>query len=174
MENILYEYRFDIPLFLLYMIPVLIGAGLIVAGAILCRNGKRRVIGVIMFIISFLLFIPVPEIAYMINDHIIISDAIKNGTYSMVSGYVSDLNETEKDGTPVMRFKISDVRFEYEDNGQVSGYHKLKSKGGVISGDGQYLTVRYMQISRPYRIPDLFDNRKENYIAIIYISELQE
>ena len=59
-------------------------------------------------------------------------------------------------------FEINGVYFSYSDYEIQQGYHNAKSHGGVISGDGQYLKIGYVQ---PYPF-----SRNDN--VIVYIEEL--
>ena len=58
--------------------------------------------------------------------------------------------------------RIISEYFSYSDYEIQQGYHNAKSHGGVISGDGQYLKIGYVQ---PYPF-----SRNDN--VIVYIEEL--
>ena len=94
MENVLYEYRFDTGGFLSVFIPLIIGLIVLVAAVLIGAKWKRRVVGIILFIVAFVLCgATVSQVANMICDHVTVSKAIENGTYKVVEGYVSDFKE---------------------------------------------------------------------------------
>ena len=111
----------------------------------------------------------------MISDHVTVSNAIKNGTYGVVEGYVSDFKEPKDNEDGFESFKINNVVFNYYGDSRFCGYHTPKSKGGVITGNGQYLTVKYAVVQRPANnalliIPNGYDYQT----VIIYIAEKTE
>lgn len=176
MENVLYEYRFDTGGFLSVFIPLIIGLTVLVAAVLIGAEWKRRVVGIILFIVAFVLCgVTVSQAANMISDHVTVSKAIENGTYKVVEGYVSDFKEPKDNEDEFESFKINNVVFNYYGDSRFCGYHIPKSKGGVITGDGQYLTVKYVVVSRPANNALLIAPKGYDYqTVIIYIAEKTE
>lgn len=73
-----------------------------------------------------------------------------NGQYEIVEGYVQNFIPMPPEGHSNEMFDIGDVHFEYSDNLIVLGYHKTKTNGGVIRGNGQYLKVGYVYFNESY------------------------
>jgi predicted secreted protein len=69
-----------------------------------------------------------------------------SGEYSIVSGKVHDF---ESDGKKE-EFYIDDVQFTYYKSSWL-GYHRFKDDGGVITGDGQQVTIGYL----PYGVDNV-------------------
>ena len=84
------------------------------------------------------------------------------GNYETVEGYVENFDPMPYDGGKRESFEINGVKFVYSDYATVSGYHKAKSHGGVIKGDGQHLRIRYIYLDEQYGN------------VIMYIEQLQE
>ena len=88
--------------------------------------------------------------------------AYHRGDYEVVEGYVENFVPMPYEGHGEESFEINGVYFSYSDYEIQQGYHNAKSHGGVISGDGQYLKIGYVQ---PYSL-------SENRNVIVYIEEL--
>ena len=88
--------------------------------------------------------------------------AYRCGEYEVVEGYVENFDPMPYEGHSNESFEINGVYFSYSDYAIQQGYHNAKSHGGVISGDGQYLKIGYVQ---PYPF-----SRNDN--VIVYIEEL--
>jgi hypothetical protein len=88
--------------------------------------------------------------------------AYERGDYQIVEGYVENFDPMPSNGHSKESFEINGVYFSYSDYEVRQGYHNAKSHGGVISGDGQYLKIGYVQ---PYPF-----SRNDN--VIVYIEEL--
>ena len=83
----------------------------------------------------------------------------KNGKYNTISGYVENFDPMPPHGHKEETFTINGVGFAYSDYSTIQGYNNAKSKGGVITGNGQHLKIRYINYNDSNRI--------------MYIEELQ-
>ena len=97
-----------------------------------------------------------------IRMHSKIVGAYKHGDYEIVEGYVENFDPMPYEGHADESFEINGIYFSYSDYEIQQGYHNAKSHGGVISGDGQYLRIGYVQ---PYSL-------SKNDNVIVYIEEL--
>lgn len=88
--------------------------------------------------------------------------AYKRGEYEVVEGYVENFDPMPYTGHSYESFEINGIYFSYSDYVIQQGYHNSKSHGGVISGDGQYLKIGYVQ--------QHFFSKDDN--IIVYIEEL--
>ena len=70
--------------------------------------------------------------------------AYEEGRYASVEGYVEDFIPMPAEGHAQEAFQINGIEFEYSDYTVLQGYNKTKVYGGVISGNGQHLKVRYI------------------------------
>lgn len=68
----------------------------------------------------------------------------REGQYETVEGYVENFVPMPREGHANESFEIDGVYFEYSDGHITQGYHNAKSHGGVITGDGQHLRIRYI------------------------------
>ena len=59
-------------------------------------------------------------------------------------------------------FEINGVKFSYSDYNIHPGYNNTKSHGGVITGNGQHLKIRYVYFN------EVYGN------IIMYIEEIRE
>ena len=66
------------------------------------------------------------------------------GEYQVVEGYVENFNPLSEGGREVESFEINGVKFSYSIYSIQMGYNKNKTHGGVITGDGQHLRIRYI------------------------------
>ena len=94
------------------------------------------------------------------NEYKTIAAVMENGNYQTVEGYVENFDPMPPEGHKRESFIINGVNFSYSDSDVMQGYHQAKSKGGVITGDGQHLEIRYTNY------------RKNN--VILYIKQLDE
>ena len=177
MENVLYDYHFNFH----YVMPELIafssGATVLIAGIILFIKLKNRKHAKIAGIIAMMLSSPIMSmsvfyISTAVHDHVIIKNAIKNGTYESITGYVEELSENNDDGYTVLRFKIDDFNIRIVGSPGQSGYDTMPSKGGVINQNGQRLTINYVMIFREVIPNTHYAGEKEYTTAIIKITAL--
>lgn len=89
-----------------------------------------------------------------------LNTAYQAGTYNTAEGYVDHYAYPAPGTKNDECFRINGVYFSYSDTLLSAGYNTPKDKGGVISGNGQYLKVGYVY----------FDDIHRN--VIIYIEEL--
>lgn len=162
MGTILYEvsYQFDfvavIPLLMLIiiaLIPVLEKK----------RYGRTMPVGGKIFLTviwCFVLAITVFTGKYQLDMYHTVTNAYKSGEYQIVEGYVENFDPMPPEGRKVESFDINGVHFSYSDRVIMTGYHEPQYKGGVITGDGQYLKIGYIYV----------DGRLGN--IIVYIEEL--
>ena len=73
--------------------------------------------------------------------------AYQRGEYRTVEGYVTEFDPMPASGHAHESFTIDSVYFEYSDYVVQFGYHNAKSRGGVITGDGQHLKIGYTEYS---------------------------
>ena len=65
----------------------------------------------------------------------------KDSAFQTIEGEVS----VYKTDSVVESFEINGVEFKYTEKDMMLGYNKIKEKGGVILGDGQYIRIGYIQ-----------------------------
>lgn len=70
--------------------------------------------------------------------------AYQEGQYMTVEGYVEDFVPMPAEGHAHETFQINGIPFDYSDNSALQGYNNTKVHGGVISGNGQHLKIRYI------------------------------
>ena len=162
MGNVLYEvaYQYDfhafIPLLMLILIPLLSKIEEKRYGKTHAK-GKKILLSVIW---CFVLAITVLVGKHQITMYYTVTDAYKSGQYQIVEGYVENFDPMPPEGHKEESFEINGVHFSCSDYTVMTGYHNAKSKGGVITGDGQYLKVGYIY----------YDSSRGN--IIVYIEEL--
>ena len=88
--------------------------------------------------------------------------AYNEGCYELVEGYVENFDPMPYEGHDFESFEIDGVKFFYSDYNVTVGYNKTKSHGGVISGNGQHLRIKYIYLDESYGN------------VIMYIEQLQE
>lgn len=150
MTNVLYEvtYRLDRGM----LIPFIVAAGFLFffvreIKAIRCeKTAKGHRVNLCIFFIGLALgfVVCVIEIVSQIDMYQNIVAAYHNGQYATVEGYVEDFVPMPAEGHAHETFQINGVAFDYSDNTALQGYNKPKVHGGVISGDGQHLKIRYI------------------------------
>jgi len=102
------------------------------------------------------------ETIMQVNMYNGIIGAYHRGEYEIVEGYVENFDPMPYSGHAVESFEINGIYFSYSDYTARQGYHNAKSHGGVISGNGQYLKIGYVQ----------YYFNSENQNVIVYIEEL--
>lgn len=128
--QVLYEIKVDFVLKLI--LTALIGAAVFTAALIYFKSRLYALTaGAIMLVFSFfiLAFSSVKVYCeYKTNNYYEIAGAVQNFV-------TSDDSES---------FSVENVEFSYKD-GSGAGYNTVQSSGGVISGDGRYIYIRYVK-----------------------------
>ena len=91
--------------------------------------------------------------------------AYQDGNYLIVEGYVENFHPMPAEGHDSEEFDLNGVHFEYSDFTAQQGYHNARSRGGVITGDGQHLRIGYITMDSATG-NQMLDN------VIVYIEEL--
>ena len=82
---------------------------------------------------------------WLINDYRDFTNSYNIENIRTTSGYVENFYPMPSDEHRNESFTLNSVYFSYSDTSQMQGYHTLRSKGGVITGDGQHLEIKYMK-----------------------------
>ena len=158
METTLYELSFDFSKALGFFIVLSVGLVFFFADKII---GKRtatyvnidrrtkeisprvvkiifRSIGVFCLIV-FLVFFGVHIRQY--NEY---KTRLKTNNVSVVEGYVENYNPLPAYEKGTENFEINGIYFAYTDASSTNGYHTTANRGGVITGNGQYLKIKYV------------------------------
>ncbi len=94
---------------------------------------------------SFVTIISIIVTISMIYQYKNISDKYNNGDYLTVDGLVENFVPMPYSGHSDETFDINGVNFAYSDfDLSQTGYNISKSHGGVITGNGQHLYIRYI------------------------------
>ncbi len=112
-------------------------------------------LGVLLFLIST---------CGMIAEHIDYSKALENGDIHCVEGYIENFHPMPYEGHDVEHFEIDGIYFEYTDYEIMNGYNQTSSHGGVITENGQYLKIKYIEST--------YDSGEGRNI-ILYIAEIE-
>lgn len=107
----------------------------------------------------FVFFLSAVAFIFQFNMYNKIVGAYNRGEYRTVEGYVENFHPMRKS---YETFDINGVEFSYSDYNLHKGYNNTKSHGGVITGDGQHLKIRYVY----------FNETSGN--IILYIEEIPE
>jgi len=70
--------------------------------------------------------------------------AYEDEQYKTVEGYVEDFVPMPAEGHAHETFQINGIEFDYSDNTALQGYNNTRVFGGVVTGNGQHLKVRYI------------------------------
>ena len=76
--------------------------------------------------------------------------AYYSGEYQTVEGYVENFHPMPSDGKSKETFDINGVEFAYSDYNIHPGYNKSQYHGGVITGNGQHLKIKYVFFNETY------------------------
>lgn len=150
MSNVLYEIIYRIDRAALIPFLVLLGSAyLFVKEARTIRaehtaKGHRVKIVICSFGLVVNLFVSGVLIASQIDMYQNIVATYRNGHYETVEGYVEDFVPMPAEGHAHETFQINGIVFDYSDNTALQGYNNTKVYGGVISGNGQHLKIRYI------------------------------
>lgn len=152
MGTVLYELSFRlesamlIPLIMLIMIPL-------VPWQQRRRYGRRTGLGAKIFLGVMWCLVLVTEIfagSQQWKLHRTVQDAYSSGNYQTVEGYVENFDPMPAEGHKQESFDVNGVHFSYSDYLIQPGYRNARSKGGVISGNGQHLKIGYLWYNEAY------------------------
>ncbi|MBR6745396.1 MAG: hypothetical protein IKM00_09315 [Clostridia bacterium] len=76
--------------------------------------------------------------------------AYRRGEYETVEGCVENFDPMPYHGKKKESFEIGGVKFFYSDYNDHPGYHRSRSHGGVIKGNGQRLKIGYVYVNETY------------------------
>ena len=69
---------------------------------------------------------------------------MKTDEIYVVEGYVENYHPMPYEGHDTEHFEIDGVYFEYSDYTIMNGYNISASHGGVVTNNGQYLKIKYI------------------------------
>ena len=144
-SHVLYEATFSFDFFWLILLILPIGIAFVTFKQYekAKQTGKpSNKLGTGMGIFALLVVLVV--IGIVVPDQIKMYDATvgayKRGEYEIVEGYVDHFDTDPKRWED---FTVGDVHFEYGYQEMRFGYHNIRQKGGVITGNGQHLKIGY-------------------------------
>ena len=165
MENVLYEFHFNYFNLLFLLIPFILGV-VFVFNRQLVSGGKAipRILSIIFCIVGVAVFILGIDImsSYM-HDYNTYKELLETNQVEIVEGEVENFHAQPKEGHDSEHFEINGVNFVYSNFIVSNGYNKPKCYGGVISGDGQKLRIKYIQE----------ESDGEMFNTILYIEQLE-
>ncbi len=171
-EQILYEYSFNLSDFMPNVIFLIVGIGFLVNSISIIKS-KKKPKGWEGFISKFFkitgfIIGPFGICAFVLStlgmavEHFDYKDMLENDNVCIVEGYVENFHPMPYEGHDTEHFEINGVYFEYTDNEVMNGYNETVSHGGVITENGQYLKIKY--------IIEEYNNESRN--IILYIAEI--
>ena len=142
--NNLYELNFDYS----SIIPFIIIIAIILLYLFRLFKLKRRTIAVriccALIAIGCIVFAIVPSV-FFINDYKRLKNDVDSGYAMTISGTVQNFHpQDENNNGDTEHFDINGVHFEYSPDTVTSGYNTPQYDGGVITGNGQILQIRYV------------------------------
>lgn len=162
MEQVLYTYHFNWGDALWWLIPCILTVVYTIACVSVWRHKQTSAVKTWLTRIFFTagalfgLGISALWIGISIVEHNAVTSQLSDGNYFEVVGPVENYSPMPWEGHAKEYFTIDGVAFSYSDFGSVSGYHNAASRGGVVTHEGQYLKIQYV---------DLEDQRVITYIA---------
>ena len=150
MGNVLYEVTYRIDRGTIIPFVMVIGLLCFLVGEIRTIRRKKVIKGhkVNICICSFALLVSLVVCGVVISSQLDMYQnivvAYEEGRYASVEGYVEDFIPMPAEGHAHETFQINGIEFDYSDYTVLQGYNKTKVYGGVISGNGQHLKVRYI------------------------------
>ena len=157
METILYEFSFNYVKVIGFFIILVIGVAFFFADKIFGKNPTNsfvdpkvkeispavfknivRSIGVFCFVIFLISF------GGHIYEYNTYKTMLKTDNVSVVEGYVENYSPLPSDGKGTENFEINEVCFSYNDATATNGYNTTARSGGVITGNGQHLIIKYV------------------------------
>lgn len=166
--NVLYELKFDFTNLAPCLITFVLGLGFTFNRVLakskwgensykVSENARKAFIflGVVLLIGSVLLS------SGFCMQYFALKSSLDRDDVSEVEGVVEQFHAELEEEHNDEHFVINGVYFEYSEFESRTGYHKSKSYGGVIKGNGQKLKIKYVGIDEGY----------ENN-TILYIEEI--
>lgn len=98
----------------------------------------------------FVFFLAAVGFIFQFNMYNKTVGAYNRGEYQTVEGYVENFHPMPSDGKSYETFDINGVEFGYSDYNHHPGYNNSKYHGGVITGNGQHLKIRYVYFNEVY------------------------
>ena len=150
MGRVLYEVTYQLDTRLLIPFVVLLGFSMVAVKEFKEIRLKGSVKGhlfnvcVLPFSLIILIFVCCATVAAQVDMYKNIVVAYQEGQYETVEGRVENFVPMPYEGHAQETFQIDGVGFAYSDYSTILGYHNAKSHGGVVTGDGQNLTIRYV------------------------------
>ena len=150
MDNVLYEVSYRLDWGTVIPFVMVLGILFLFVGEIRTIRRKKTIKGhkLNLFIFSFGLVLTLLVcgivIASQLDMYQNIVVAYNDRKYATVEGYVEDFIPMPAEGHAHETFQINGIEFDYSDNTALQGYNNTKVFGGVISGNGQHLRVRYI------------------------------
>ena len=174
METVLYELGFDYSEAMGGLIPIAMGVVVFWLGAFIGKIPMRntasnlrikeishkgvaivlKVIGVIAFIGSLFFY------SLYIDEYNQHKTKLENGEVLIVEGYVENFRPLLFFEKGTENFEINGVYFAYNDAGATNGYNTTADRGGVITGNGQHLRIKYI-------------SNEDGENIILYIAEIE-
>ena len=159
MEQTLYELHINYIDGLFLLIPLALSVGFFLVGRQMKNTyqpWKRRLVFQIIALVMLVVFL------LIMGSSILLYAACrrlwKSGEVSEVTGYVENYHPMPASGHDMESFEIDGVSFSYSNFVLQTGYHCAASWGGVVTHDGQYLKIQYIEV--------------ESEKIIVYIAEL--
>ena len=133
----------------IYFLPLMMLSFVLIVGVFIVKECKTKgypvkpykIIGIIISAVMLqwqLIFtFPVVQDLRVLN-------AYREGNYEVVEGYVENFKASVNDKGNE-EFEINGVAFSYTGNGMSMSYSASEENGGVISGNGQKLRIKYVR-----------------------------
>lgn len=143
----LYSYHYDWTNVFSFMIPLLIGTAFLL---FIKPAAERKEKGYAFFkwlfgiVGCFCIILSVCSFTFEMKDHSFKKSALENGRVLVTEGYVKNFHPMPPEGHDMESFEIDGVYFEYSSYETVNGYNVPSCSGGVITGDGQHLLIKYV------------------------------
>ncbi|MBR3076731.1 MAG: hypothetical protein IKH07_02290 [Oscillospiraceae bacterium] len=144
-SHVLYEAAFSFDYFWLILLILPVGIAFVTFRQFrkakqTGKTGDKLGLGMGVFALLVVLVV----IGIVVPDQIKMYDAAvgayKRGEYEIVEGYVENFDTDPKRWED---FTVGNVHFSYGYQEMRFGYHNIRQKGGVITGNGQHLKIGY-------------------------------
>ena len=150
MNTVLYSLRFNWANLPWLMIPLIMGIGAFCLFRMLKNMESVGQRGRIFFkwfswiVSGFLLLIFFLDMALNIYDYMKKKNQLDHDQVFVVEGFVENYHAMPLQGHDTEHFEIDGVFFEYSNYELINGYNRPACRGGVITGNGQYLIIKYV------------------------------